>query len=129
MKPCISPFTRTAASREIASLICASRRCCKRPCAGAPVAGAIMLATLAPAGSAFFAAHAAGATVHWHGPWIFAVIATVALFMLNPVISLVEGCGQVRQVAGMRFTQSRRYLDSVERPRLASWAAGRTPAR
>ncbi|MGB9419013.1 MAG: hypothetical protein WCB58_22070 [Acidobacteriaceae bacterium] len=69
------------------------------------VAGAIMLATLAPAGSAFFAAHAAGATVHWHGPWIFAVIATVALFMLNPVISFVEGCGQVRQVAGMRFTQ------------------------
>jgi hypothetical protein len=69
------------------------------------VASAVMLATLAPAGSAFFAAHAAGETVHWHGPWIFAVIATVALFMLNPVISFVEGCGQVRQVAGMRFTQ------------------------
>jgi hypothetical protein len=69
------------------------------------VAGVVMLATLAPAGSAFFAAHAAGETVHWHGPWIFAVIATVALFMLNPVVSFVEGCGQVRQVAGMRFTQ------------------------
>ena len=69
------------------------------------VASAVMLVTLAPAGSAFFAAHAARETVHWHGPWIFAVIATVALFMLNPVISFVEGCGQVRQVAGMRFTQ------------------------
>jgi hypothetical protein len=69
------------------------------------LAGAVMLATLAPAGSSFFAAHAAGETVYWHGPWIFAVIATVALFMLNPVISFVEGCGQVRQVAVMRFTQ------------------------
>ena len=70
------------------------------------VAGVVMLATLAPAGSAFFAAHAAGGgTVHWHGPWIFAVIATVALFMLNPVVSFVEGCGQVRQVAAMRFMQ------------------------
>jgi hypothetical protein len=70
------------------------------------VAGIVMLATLAPAGSAFFAGHAAGGgTVHWHGPWLFAVIATVALFMLNPVVSFVEGCGQVRQVAAMRFMQ------------------------
>jgi hypothetical protein len=69
------------------------------------VAGVVMLATLTPAGSVFFAGHAAGETVHWHGPWIFAVIATVALFMLNPVVSFVEGCGQVRQVAVMRFTQ------------------------
>jgi hypothetical protein len=70
------------------------------------LAGAVMLATLLPAGSAFFSTHArAGEAVQWHGPWIFAVIATVALFMLNPVLSFLEGCGQVRQVAGMRFAQ------------------------
>jgi hypothetical protein len=65
-----------------------------------------MLATLLPAGSAFFSTQAhAGEAVQWHGPWIFAVIATVALFMLNPALSFLEGCGQVRQVAGMRFAQ------------------------
>jgi O-antigen/teichoic acid export membrane protein len=70
------------------------------------LAGAVMLATLLPAGSVFFSTHAhAGETVRWHGPWIFAVIVTVALFMLNPVLSFLEGCGQVRQVAGMRLAQ------------------------
>jgi len=70
------------------------------------MAGIVMLATLLPAGSVFFSAHARAAeTVRWHGPWIFAVIATVALFMLNPILSFLDGCGQVRQVAGMRFAQ------------------------
>jgi hypothetical protein len=70
------------------------------------LAGAVMLATLLPAGFVFFSTHArVGQAVQWHGPWTFAVIATVALFMLNPALSFLEGCGQVRQVAGMRFAQ------------------------
>jgi hypothetical protein len=70
------------------------------------LSSAVMLATLLPAGFIFFSTHMrAGETVLWHGPWIFAVIATVALFMLNPVLSFLEGCGQVRQVAAMRFAQ------------------------
>jgi hypothetical protein len=70
------------------------------------LASVVMLATLLPAGSIFFSTHMrAGETVRWHGPWIFAVVATVALFMLNPVLSFLEGCGQVRQVAAMRFAQ------------------------
>ncbi len=69
-------------------------------------AGAVMLAVLLPAGAVFFAKHAAaGQRVAWHGPWACAVLATVAVFVLNPIYSLLDGCGQIRQVAAMRFAQ------------------------
>lgn len=69
------------------------------------VAGAVMLVTLLPGGAFFFARHSASVTIGWQGPWILAVVATVALFLLNPVLSFLDGCGQVRQVAAMRFVQ------------------------
>lgn len=69
-------------------------------------ASVAMITLLLPLGSVFFSRNARAAdAVQWHGPWVFAVIATVALFLLNPVLSFLEGCGQVRQVAGMRFAQ------------------------
>jgi O-antigen/teichoic acid export membrane protein len=65
-----------------------------------------MITLLLPMGSVFFSRHARAIdAVQWHGPWAFAVAATVALFLLNPMLSFLEGCGQVRQVAGMRFAQ------------------------
>jgi hypothetical protein len=70
------------------------------------LASVLMGSTLLPLGVVFFSRHSRMAgEVAWQGPWIIAVIATVGLFMLNPVFSFLEGCGQVRQVAGMRLGQ------------------------
>ncbi len=70
------------------------------------VAGLVMGITLFPAGMLFFNRTAPGTSSTWFWPWTFAALATVALFVLNPFCSFVEGCGQVRQVAGMRFAQA-----------------------
>lgn len=69
------------------------------------VAGGVMLLTLLPAGVLFFRRTAAHDT-EWFWPWTIAALATVMLFVLNPICSFLEGCGQVRQVAGMRFVQA-----------------------
>jgi len=70
------------------------------------VAGLIMGITLFPAGVLFFQRTAPGTGAIWFWPWTSAALAIVALFVLNPFCSFVEGCGQVRQVAGMRFAQA-----------------------
>lgn len=59
------------------------------------------------AGSYFFAAHRqSGAPVHWHGPWIAAAIAAAITFQLDPILSFMEGCGFVANVAHVRFSQA-----------------------
>lgn len=69
-------------------------------------AGAIFMASLLPLGCVFFIRHEQHSVhVSWQGPWIGVVLATAVLFVLNPIVSFLEGCGQVRQVAGMRFVQ------------------------
>ena len=70
------------------------------------LAGAIMAVTLLPAGIAFFRRTTQPHDAVWLGPWTIAALATVLLFVLNPLCSFIEGCGQVRQVAGMRFSQA-----------------------
>src|SRR5216683_5761380 len=71
------------------------------------VAAVILCVSLLPVGAYFFSRHArAAAPVAWHGPWILAVFATAFLFLLNPFISFLEGCGQVWQVGRMHFTQA-----------------------
>lgn len=44
--------------------------------------------------------------VAWQGPWTVAAFATCLLFLLNPFVSFLEGCGQVWQVGRMRFGQA-----------------------
>ncbi len=69
-------------------------------------AGMVLMFVLLPLGIFFFSKHAQSAgEVAWHGPWMFVVIATAVMFTLDPLFSFLEGCGQVRQVAGMRFRQ------------------------
>lgn len=70
------------------------------------LAGAIMAVTLLPAGVTFFRRTTEPHDTVWLGPWTIAALATVVLFMLNPLCSFIEGCGQVRAVAGMRFVQA-----------------------
>jgi O-antigen/teichoic acid export membrane protein len=70
------------------------------------VAALAMGLILAPLGMVFFSRHAAGtASVPWQGPWLAAVAASMAGLWCTPFYSFIEGCGQVRAVATMRFGQ------------------------
>ena len=42
----------------------------------------------------------------WRGPVQMTVIACMAVFVLNPILSFIEGCGQVTPVARVRLYQS-----------------------
>ncbi len=69
-------------------------------------AGIVMGLTLLPAGILFFDRTARGARAVWFWPWTASALLIVVLFVVNPFCSFLEGCGQVRQVAGMRLAQA-----------------------
>jgi hypothetical protein len=60
------------------------------------------------AGSRFFAAHGqTGAPpVHWRVAWYATAIAAAVTFQIDPVLSFMEGCGYVANVARVRFVQA-----------------------
>jgi hypothetical protein len=61
---------------------------------------------LLPAGMLFFSRNAhTGQRASWLFPWILSAVSCSALFMLNPVFSFIEGCGEVSQVARLRLHQ------------------------
>ena len=67
------------------------------------VMGVVLLA----AGMRFFAMHQApGLPAIWIGPLRFTALSCAITFSIGPVLSFLEGCGQVAQVARMRFFQS-----------------------
>ena len=71
-------------------------------------AGAVLLAMfLLSAGSWFFSAHHQGSEgVAWRIPWYANAIAATLTFQLDPVLSFLEGCGFVANVARLRFLQA-----------------------
>ena len=70
-------------------------------------AGFLMGLALVPAGQAFFSYHANSAEhVAWHWPMYASVLACVIIFVLDPLLSFLDGCGYVKQVAGLRMTQA-----------------------
>ncbi|KAA6463109.1 hypothetical protein DYQ86_07215 [Acidobacteria bacterium AB60] len=71
-------------------------------------AAAIFLAIfLLAAGSYFFSAHQqSGNEVHWRLSWIAAAISASLTFQLDPVLSFMEGCGFVANVARLRLVQA-----------------------
>lgn len=69
-------------------------------------AAAVMWVVLLPSGIFFFSLRDQSAHVSWMGPWIAAVCACVATFVMDAIFSFLEGCGQVREVANARFWQS-----------------------
>jgi len=71
-------------------------------------AGAILLAIfLLSAGSWFFSAHHQGSDgVAWRIPWYANAIAATLTFQLDPILSFLEGCGFVANVARLRFLQA-----------------------
>src|SRR6202158_5853424 len=71
------------------------------------VAAVFMAAILLPAGFYFFSTHQhAAQTVAWQLPWFSAALMTALNFQLDPLLSFLEGCGYVSEVARLRFIQS-----------------------
>lgn len=79
---------------------------------GASIAIAVVLL---PIGFVFFSHRSEGhGHVAWQGPWIAVVVATAASFLVAPIYSFLDGCGQIKQVAQARFSQAAVVL-------IASW--------
>jgi hypothetical protein len=71
------------------------------------VAAVLLAATLVPAGFHFFSTHQhAGPAVFWRFPWCFAALMAALNFQIDPLLSFLEGCGYVSDVARLRFMQS-----------------------
>src|SRR5215467_1686384 len=69
--------------------------------------GAVLVAaTLIPSGFYFFSTHQHAETVAWHLPWYCEAAMAALNFQLDPMLSFLEGCGYVSQVARLRFMQS-----------------------
>jgi hypothetical protein len=69
-------------------------------------AGMALAVILVPAGMYFFSKNqGADVQVHWMAPWLLAAAACVAAFLEDPLFAFFEGCGEVREVARMRFYQ------------------------
>lgn len=71
------------------------------------VAAVLMAIVLVPTGMAFFNSHQhSSQSVSWRFPWCFAVLAASLNFQLDPLLSFLEGCGFVANVARLRFVQA-----------------------
>ncbi len=71
------------------------------------VAALLMAATVLPIGFYFFSTHQhPGQAVSWHLPWCLDALMAVLNFQLDPLLSFLEGCGYVSEIARLRFRQS-----------------------
>ncbi len=71
------------------------------------VAAVVLAAFLLVAGSHFFSAHHQNATqISWRIPWYAASLAATLTFQLDPLLSFMEGCGFVSNVARVRLAQA-----------------------
>lgn len=70
-------------------------------------AAVLMAVTVMPAGVWFFQTHQHGyQNVAWRLPWYLAVLAAAINFQLDPILSFIEGCGFVADVARVRLMQA-----------------------
>lgn len=68
---------------------------------------ALLLTTVVTAGLHFFSVNQQSAAgIHWRAPWACDVIAATCMFLLDPILSFIEGCGFVADVAQLRLVQS-----------------------
>jgi O-antigen/teichoic acid export membrane protein len=69
-------------------------------------AGIALAVILVPAGIYFFSkSQPPHVQVHWMAPWLLSAAACVVAFIQDPLFAFFEGCGEVREVAKMRFYQ------------------------
>jgi O-antigen/teichoic acid export membrane protein len=70
-------------------------------------AAILMAIALLTVGIRFFSSHSqANSQVHWLLPWCMDAVAASITFQIDPIISFLEGCGWVANVAKMRFAQA-----------------------
>jgi len=69
------------------------------------LAAAIMAVVLLGIGYQFFTKEGSAKGIFWQIPWLLVVLATSITFQIDPIISFLEGCGQVVQVGRLRMTQ------------------------
>jgi hypothetical protein len=70
-------------------------------------AAALMVITLLPVGFYFFSTHQhAVEAIAWQLPWTFTALMAALNFQIDPLLSFLEGCGYVPEVARLRFMQS-----------------------
>jgi hypothetical protein len=70
------------------------------------IAGFLLAVFLIPAGFYFFSYHHSGQAVGWQMPWCIVVLAATLTFQIDPVLSFLEGCGYVANVARLRLAQA-----------------------
>jgi len=70
------------------------------------VAALLLAATLLPVGFYFFYTHQHGQNIFWRLPWCLDALMAVLNFQLDPLLSFLEGCGYVANIARLRFVQS-----------------------
>lgn len=70
------------------------------------VAAGLLAVTLVPIGLYFFHTHDPKQSVSWLLPWCLDALMAVLNFQFDPLLSFMEGCGYVADVARLRFAQS-----------------------
>src|SRR5207253_858064 len=60
---------------------------------------------LLPGGWWFFARNTQNASVVWHLPWLWVVMAATGSLLLSPLLTIMEGCGLVAEIALMTLLQ------------------------
>ena len=71
------------------------------------VAAALMAVILIVSGFVFFSRHQHSTqSVAWQLPWSAVVLAATLTFQIDPILSFLEGCGQVANVARLRLYQA-----------------------
>jgi hypothetical protein len=71
------------------------------------IAALFLAAFLLTGGSHFFSMHHhSGDNVSWHLPWYAASLAATLTFQVDPILSFMEGCGFVANVARLRLAQA-----------------------
>jgi hypothetical protein len=71
------------------------------------IAAILMACILIPAGLFFFSSHRhAGAAIAWRAPWCLVALAATLTFQIDPVLSFLEGCGYVANIARLRLAQA-----------------------
>lgn len=71
------------------------------------VAAITMACILMPAGFLFFSHQQhSGPAIAWQMPWCFVALAATLTFQIDPVLSFLEGCGYVANIARLRLAQA-----------------------
>ena len=71
------------------------------------VAAVLLAVFLLTAGSHFFSVNThSGEIIYWRFPWYAAALAASITFQVDPILSFMEGCGFVSNVARLRFVQA-----------------------